>query len=128
MWLIIICLLWFPIFFTVLSQLVILVMGANKWVLIAFVILSVALLLCLHACRCTKCKGMFTLRYKWTDHIEKQNISMKAETKTYNKVGEVIGTQEQYIPGTRNTYQDCYICKKCGNETYYTYKVDRKNI
>lgn len=59
--------------------------------------------------------------------IKCENIQILAEAKTKNKWGEVIGTQEQYVPGTRKTYHKSYICRKCGAVSYKTYSKDIKN-
>ena len=57
-----------------------------------------------------------------------KDISVLTEVKKRNKDGEVIGTTEQYIPGTRTFYRETYKCKGCGEISYGTYSKDRKNL
>ena len=78
--------------------------------------------------RCSTCKKWFALRWDRNELIKSEDISILAELKTKNKMGEVIGTQEQYVPGTRKTYNKIYRCRKCGAVSYKTYSEDTKNV
>ena len=55
---------------------------------------------------------------------KRENVSVLVETNTRNKNGDVIGSQEQYVPGERITYRVNKICKKCGKGCYSTYRRD----
>lgn len=63
--------------------------------------------------RCISCKKLFAMRKIETNLIEVADISIKKELKQRNLSGEVMGTSEQYIPGTRKTYETIHECKYC---------------
>lgn len=46
--------------------------------------------------------------------VSKENVSVLVNTNTRNRKGEVVGSQEQYVPGERITYRVNKVCKKCG--------------
>ena len=78
--------------------------------------------------KCPHCKKRFGL-VKISEEITRtEDISVLTEVKNRNKNGEVIGTTEQYIPGTRTFYRETYKCKGCGEISYGTYSKDRKNL
>lgn len=66
--------------------------------------------------RCSTCKKMFVLKKQGNYLIKEEDIVMLVENKNRNSHGDVIGTSEQYIPGVRQTYDEVYICKRCGQE------------
>ena len=78
--------------------------------------------------RCKKCKKLFALQKVQTDVLDCKNISILVETKSKNLYGETIGTNEQYIPGTRITYRDTFVCKYCGYEKQSNRTIDEKSI
>lgn len=77
--------------------------------------------------RCPSCYKWFSMKWSGDKLVKCEDIQIKTEVKTKNSRGEVIGTQEQYIPGTRKFYQKNYICRKCGETSYDTYSKDVKN-
>lgn len=78
--------------------------------------------------KCPSCKKRFCIKKTGKEVVNKEQISVLAETKTRNVYGEVIGTQEQYIPGERVTYRVNKVCKKCGRKCYSTYTRDIAKI
>lgn len=78
--------------------------------------------------RCKGCKKNWVMKLIKTDLISKEDISILAELKKRNSSGEVVGTSEQYIPGTRSKYRSIYECRRCGHQEVRTYKVDKKRI
>lgn len=75
--------------------------------------------------KCPSCKKWFALKKCGTEFVEEQNISVKVVGNTYNRNRDVIGTQEQYVPGIRRIYHKNYKCKICGKECYTTFSKDR---
>ena len=78
--------------------------------------------------KCPKCKKWFSLEDMGTELVGKKDINVKVEGNTYNRNGEVIGTQEQYVPGTRKIYHQNFKCKKCGNRCYSTFSKSNANL
>lgn len=78
--------------------------------------------------RCRSCKKLFAMQKVGKYVVKKETISMLAELKRRDKDGQVYGTDEQYIPGTRTTYETLYRCKYCGREETLTRYRDEKNI
>lgn len=64
---------------------------------------------------CPLCGKLGTTKTS-TQTMGTQSISIKKELQRKNSRGEVIGTDEQYIPGTRTFYRTWYRCKQCGRE------------
>ncbi|MGI6153783.1 MAG: hypothetical protein ACOYJB_08130 [Christensenellaceae bacterium] len=64
--------------------------------------------------RCKKCKKWFAIVKSTTNHIGSNDIMVKKQLQTKNIYGDVTGSQEQYIPGTRGYYETIYKCKHCG--------------
>lgn len=77
--------------------------------------------------KCKKCNGKFCFKKSNSRLKNQEAISIKTEVNNYNSMKEVIGTSETYIPGTRNTYEIEYVCKKCGNKKYKYKTKDYKN-
>ncbi len=65
--------------------------------------------------RCQACKRWGALKLIKTEILKQENISVLVELEDRGLNRQVIGTHDQYIPGKRNTYQDTYKCKHCGN-------------
>lgn len=63
---------------------------------------------------CPACKKKFSLKNTGEEIVKKDDIYMVVENKTKNRDGEVVGYQEQHIPGERVTYKINMICKNCG--------------
>lgn len=78
--------------------------------------------------KCPHCKKWFSLKKTATLKVGEKNISMPTEVKHRNAYGEVTGTSEQYIPGTRRTFCETYLCKECGEKSYRSYTRDSKNV
>lgn len=74
--------------------------------------------------KCPSCNKRFCLKKESTDIIDKETISIPVENVIKDTSGNVIGTQEQYAPGRRITYQVNYVCKKCGAQSFTTYQKD----
>lgn len=78
--------------------------------------------------KCPSCKKNFCLKKEGTSIVSKEAVSVLVETNTKNRNGDVIGTQEQYVPGERVTYRIDYICKKCGERCHSTYTKDNAKV
>lgn len=77
--------------------------------------------------RCVECKQWFALRVNGDTLIKCEDIQILTEVKRKDNYGHVVGTQEQYVPGTRKIYHKNYICRKCGATSFRTYSKDEKN-
>ena len=71
--------------------------------------------------KCPSCKKRFCLKKDGEEIIDRQNVSVLVETNEKDRNGNVIGSQEQYVPGERITYRAYKICKKCGERCYTTH-------
>ena len=78
--------------------------------------------------KCPTCKKRFALKRIGKELASSERISILQEVKTRNRNGNVVGTQEQYIPGTRRIYEIHYVCKNCGEDCYRQYEKDTPNI
>ena len=78
--------------------------------------------------KCSNCKKLYAMIEEKSTLVNSEQISIKVELKNKDTYGEVTGTREQYIPGTRKHYDCIYKCKFCGFEQTIREKVDRKNI
>lgn len=94
---------------------------------IYFAISTIILLLYLYSCRCKECGKFFSIRKIEVSRSGSQDIMVKTEVNTYNNQRDIIGTQEQYIPGRRNFYTARYVCKNCGYAFYKEFAKDSKN-
>ncbi len=74
--------------------------------------------------KCPSCNKRFCLKKEGKEIIGRESVSVLVETNTRNRAGEVTGTQEQYVPGERTTYQINYVCKKCGERCHSTFSKD----
>ncbi|MFW5670123.1 MAG: hypothetical protein ACOCM4_12960 [Acetivibrio ethanolgignens] len=74
--------------------------------------------------KCPSCNKRFCLKKTGEEVASRENVSVLVETNTKNRNGEVVGSQEQYVPGERVTYRINKVCKKCGKACYSTYRRD----
>ena len=74
--------------------------------------------------KCPSCNKRFCLEETGEEVIKRENVSVLVKTNTRNRNGDIIGSQEQYVPGERITYRINKICKKCGKGCYSTYRKD----
>ena len=78
---------------------------------------------------CSYCKGFFALKRLRTDLVGEESISVKMEVNDKDSNGVIIGSREQYVPGTRKKYQDTFICRKCGKTCKgKVYHKDKANV
>lgn len=78
--------------------------------------------------RCPSCHKPFCLKKTGEEIVNKENVSVLVNTNTRNRKGEVVGSQEQYVPGERITYRVNKVCKKCGKSCYSTYRRDMPKV
>ena len=78
--------------------------------------------------KCHACKRWNALKLLKTEILKQEKISVLVELKQRNLNREVTGTQDQYIPGKRKTYQDTYQCKYCGNLEIRTHIEDSASV
>lgn len=78
--------------------------------------------------RCRYCKMYFMLKKTETEEASRDNISVKVNVNRKDTQGNVVGTQEQWIPGTRIWYRKYFICSACGQVHYSVFFKDYKNI
>ena len=89
---------------------------------ISFIIIVVVLVIvAIFSTRCPKCKKFFAMKEIERNLISEEKISKMENHKTYNKKGEVTGSHDVRVYGTRKTYDVKYVCKKCGDT-----KIERK--
>lgn len=74
--------------------------------------------------KCPSCNKPFCLQKTGEEIVSKENVSVLVNTNTRNRNGEVVGSQEQYVPGERITYRVSKVCKKCGKNCYSTCRRD----
>ena len=77
--------------------------------------------------RCPYCKKFFVLKKVGVQDISKEKISVLVKVKRYDINDKECGTQEQYIPGTRISYEATYLCEKCGKKKYKRWSQDYTN-
>ena len=82
--------------------------------LFLIVLLIVVFLKRLWFYRCKNCKKLWGLQKKSSFLAKTEEISVAMTTKRRNNAGEVIGEDEQYVPGKRYHYATPYVCKYCG--------------
>lgn len=78
--------------------------------------------------KCPHCGKWHALKRAGKTYSSSQAISIRTEVNRYNNDHVKIGTQDQYIAGTRDFYHKNYKCKCCGEVCYVTYSKDYKNI
>lgn len=74
--------------------------------------------------QCPSCNKRFCLKKTGEEVVKREDVFVAIEANTRNRNGEVIGSQEQYVPGERITYRVNKVCKKCGEGCYSTYRKD----
>lgn len=109
-----------------------LILKFSLYIFIAFIILikvvSIGINIALDKLgRCKSCKKLFALKKIQTNLINVADISIKKELKRRNSNGEVIGTSEQYIPGTKKTYETIHQCKHCKHKQFGKYSRTVEN-
>lgn len=77
--------------------------------------------------RCRNCKMLFMLKRTETKQSSSENISVKVEVERRDLDGNVVGTQDQWIPGTRIWYRKKFRCKACGQVHYSLFSQDYAN-
>ncbi|MBQ9119528.1 MAG: hypothetical protein IJY09_05670 [Lachnospiraceae bacterium] len=78
--------------------------------------------------KCPACNKRFCLKKEGKEVAGRESVSVLVKANTRNRDGEVIGTQEQYIPGERVTYKITYICRKCGARCHSAYSKDVSKV
>lgn len=78
--------------------------------------------------QCPYCKKYFALKELDTEAVGSADVSVKVTTERRDNAGNVVGTQDQYVPGKRITYQRNYLCKKCGESSCGTFTKDKATI
>lgn len=100
-------------------------------IMLATILIDIAIIFILRKgreFRCPTCKKLFALKEVRNVKVDSKDIFVSVKTKSRNNDGDIVGTQEQYVPGERIKYRRDYICKKCGAECYQTYTRDNANI
>lgn len=77
---------------------------------------------------CPSCGKLFALETVSRQVVDSQQISVKKTLETKNTRGDVIGTTETYIPGTRQTVETTRYCKYCGCEVVGTSTHTYENL
>lgn len=67
-------------------------------------------------CQCSACKKWGAMQKVLTKAVKSEAVSVLMTTERRAQDGYVVETQDQYVPGTKTTYQDTYRCKFCGHE------------
>lgn len=67
-------------------------------------------------CQCSACKKWGAMQKVQTKAVKSEAVSVLMTTERRGRDGHVVGTQDQYVPGTKTTYQDTYRCIFCGHE------------
>ena len=78
--------------------------------------------------RCPKCKKPFAFKFKENNLISSSDISIRVENERKNARGDVIGTEEQYIDGTRKAIERVSQCRFCGEIRKMDLTHDVKNV
>lgn len=97
--------------------------------LVIFIIIPTMIIVINHGLdrKCAECKQWFALRVTGDTLMKCEDIQILTEVKRKDNFGHVVGTQEQYVPGTRKIYHKNFICRKCGATSFRTYSKDEKN-
>ena len=78
--------------------------------------------------RCPSCKQFYALKKVGNEIVHREDISVLTKVNNYDNQGNRLGTQEQYIPGVRDTYRITYKCIFCGEKKYKTKTKDSAKI
>lgn len=92
------------------------------WLIFGVFIIIMIIFAVIFNSRCPKCKKNRAMKEMERNIIREGKISKLEEHKTYNKKGEVTGSREERVYGTRIWYSVKYQCKYCG----YT-KIEEKH-
>ena len=95
-------------------------LNTNLWVIIVCIGWAVLLVLSIVLWRrwifkCQSCKRWGALEPIKTELAKQEKISVLVEVERRDLQRNVIGTQDQYIPGKRKIFTDTYKCKFCGH-------------
>ena len=75
--------------------------------------------------KCKACGRWYAMKITDEEVVDRVRASVKKTTKERNSKGEVIRTNEVYIPATKTKYLVTEICKHCGHEEkYYTSETE----
>ena len=74
--------------------------------------------------RCRNCHSLRTLDSLGLERTSEEDVSIKTILASRNTNNEVVGTQEQWIPGTRVSYKRHFRCNRCGQNHYSTFTED----
>lgn len=77
--------------------------------------------------RCRNCKMYFMLKKTETKESSRDDISVKVDVASKDREGNVVGTQEQWVPGTRIWYRKYFKCKACGQVHYSVFSEKHAN-
>ncbi len=75
---------------------------------------------------CPSCKRILALKKTKEEVVGKEDITVLTETKMKDNHRNVVGTNEQYVPGIKTTYREYYTCKYCGKT--YTKDYVKKTV
>ena len=78
--------------------------------------------------RCKSCKKFFAITKNGVEFLGSEEVSVKVQHEVKNLHGDVTGTVDQYVPGTRSHYRQNYVCKYCGTGYYQDYSNSRANV
>ena len=82
----------------------------------------------LWAYRCKTCKKYFAMKNKSETIVKKENIMVKVVNEHKDRYGDLIKTEGQHIPGTRNHYDRLYCCKYCSSEKHIYFTMEKANM
>lgn len=72
--------------------------------------------------KCPSCKKLWALQKEGLPQIvSSEDTTMVRNAETKNRYGDVVGYQEQYVPGQKLTVEQVYVCKHCGEKFVETY-------
>lgn len=78
--------------------------------------------------KCQACKRWGALELIKTEFARQEKISVLVEVERRDLQRNVIGTQDQYIPGKRKIFTDTYKCKFCGHLETRTHTRESADI
>jgi len=77
---------------------------------------------------CKQCGKVFVLKKTKTVLIKNKEISKRVILKKWDANGDIVGTEEQYIPGSRLYYRTDYKCKNCGANKEVFFSKRKLNV
>jgi hypothetical protein len=78
--------------------------------------------------KCPSCDKLNGLKYVSRTLVREDNISVLVENRIKDKAGNVIRTNEQYVPGVRKVYEYAFRCSHCEYVEKRTVTRDEKCI